>query len=184
MKTAKIQVVGFDGSLLSEVALHQALHSAGDIELPTIHVVLVTQEDHGRLRLPGGGTACRWKALLGLKLTVGALVKEWNIDQGLTRLVCHVISGEETAKLLEIADYYEAQRILIGSHSCSRHRSGRIGHTASSIASEARCEVHIATPMTQAEPRPPAQDPLKVFLLLGDGFTASGESRGPRVASC
>ncbi len=183
MNTAKVQVVAYDGSPLSELALHRAIRFATAGDLPTIHLLMVAEERGDRVKLPSGARVTQWEALMNLRIMVRAVLHAWELKGTFVRLVCHVTTGEPAGKILELAAKKSAERILLGSQSALHPAAGRVGSVARVVAAEAPCEVHVEGPLTPAQRRP-ASDPLRVFLILGDGFGLRASADGPKIAAC
>jgi nucleotide-binding universal stress UspA family protein len=183
MKLANTQVVGFDGSPLSEVALHRALRASEDAELPAIHVVTVAQKSKGAIVLPSGLVLSHFEALMNLRLTVGAMATEWGARSRFVRIVCHLMVGDPANCILELSEKSNADRILLGTTSQPAAAPGTVGSVAKKVAQLATCDLSLQSPINAYQERI-RTDPLRLFLLLGDGFSAHGQRQGPRIATC
>lgn len=183
MKRANVQLVGFDGSPLSEMALHDALRTAQLAELPTIHVVMVAEQVDKGVKLPSGIVLSRFEALMNLRLTVRALHAQWNVKPNLVHVVCHVLVGSVSENILNLAEKYRVERIALGAHARGELRSSKLGSLAQHIARTAPVPVSLQTAMSPAARRKKL-DALRLFLLLGDGFATTGKRQSPRIANC
>lgn len=174
MQPTLVQVVGYDGSPLSELALRRALEEATRAEYSLVHVVAVAQPVGGKVRMPDGLVVDPWAGLMALRLTVMEFLRKWQCSDQAVRVVAHVASGEPGPTLIEAAGRLEAHSISVGVRGNSRVADdGRIGSVAAHVAQHATCKVNLQSLFTAREGQKPG-DALRLYLVLGDGFTTPG----------
>ena len=168
-----VQVVGYDGSPLSELALRRAVEEASRAEFSVVHVVAVARGVDARVRMPDGLLVDPWAGLLALRLTVAELLRKWQLHDQVVRVVAHVATGEPGPTLIEAAARLDAHSITVGVRGASRGGKDRLGHVAAHVAQHAPCKVHLQSLLATREEAKPG-DPLRLYLVLGDGFTTPG----------
>lgn len=175
MHSTLVQVVGYDGSPLSELGLRRAVEDAACAEVAVVHVVAVAAaEGPGtKVRMPDGLLVDPWAGLSALRLMVGELLRTWQLSDHLVRVVAHVATGEPGPTLVDIATRLEAHSITVGLRGTARSFEGKLGRVASHVVRTAPCKVQLQTLLSPREGSRQG-DPLRLYLVLGDGFTTPG----------
>jgi len=173
MQTSLVQVVGYDGSPLSEMALRRAAEAAIRTEHSVVHVVSIAQSSGAQVRMPDGLVVDPWAGLSALRLTVSELLRKWQLYDQLVRVVAHVATGEPGPTLVDVAARLEATSITLGLRGTSPATQDRVGSVAAYVARHAPCPVHLQSLLATREGARPG-DPLRLYLALGDGFTTPG----------
>jgi hypothetical protein len=114
-----------------------------------------------------------WAGLSALRLTVGELLRAWQLSDHLVRVVAHVATGEAGPTLVDIATRLEAHSITVGLRGTARVLEGNLGSVAAHVARHAPCKVQLQSLLSPREGSPHG-DPLRLYLVLGDGFTTPG----------
>lgn len=175
MHTTLVQVVGYDGSPLSELALRRVAEAATRSDVSVVHVVAVAENAGSKVRMPDGIVVDPWAGLSALRLTVGELLRKWQLYDQLVRVVAHVATGEVGPTLIDVAARLEATSISLGLRGTSTGGPDRVGSVAAYVAKNAPCPVHLQSLLTTREGALPG-DPLRLYLALGDGFTTPGRT--------
>jgi nucleotide-binding universal stress UspA family protein len=173
MQSTLVQVVGYDGSPLSELALRRAIEDASRAELAVVHVVAVAESLGARVRMPDGIIVDPWAGLSALRLMVGELLRTWQLSDHLVRVVAHVATGDPGPTLVDIATRLEAHCITVGLRGTARSFDGKLGSVADYVARTALCQVQLQSILSPREGSRHG-DPLRLYLVLGDGFTTPG----------
>ena len=158
-------VVGYDGSSLSELALHRALRMTERSRFAMIHVVTVVEEDGDTLILPTGERLSRWAALDTLRHILHRTTKGWELRRPQVRVVAHLRIGEPGQVIVDLAYRYHADQIVIGVRT-GGNPSAPIGDVASRILELSEIPVHLENPLSS---RPPSRrvSPLRWAYVFG-----------------
>lgn len=144
-------VVGYDGSPLSELALHRALRLTENAPFAMIHVVCVVKDEDDNVRLPSGQLLSRWAALDSLRHTLHATTKNWGRSSSV-RVVAHLRSGEPGQAIIDLAYRYHADQLILGAASFGSSRQLRVGSTARKVMENCEIPVHVETPLMASGP--------------------------------
>jgi nucleotide-binding universal stress UspA family protein len=184
MHSSLVQVVGYDGSPLSELGLRRAVEEAMRADFAVVHVVAVVEAAGTMVKMPDGTVLNPWAGLSALRLTVRELLRTWGVSDQLVHVVAHVTTGEPGPTLVDLAVRLEAHSITVGLRgtrsSLSRSQGTTLGSVARYLARNATCKVLLQSLLVPREAARPS-DPLRLYLVLGDGFTLPGAPL-PRMA--
>jgi nucleotide-binding universal stress UspA family protein len=167
MAAPQIQLVGYDGSSLSERALRRAVVDASQLDFAVLHVVTVVEELGDEVRLPSGERMSRWAALRTLRLTVDQLLEAFGVPARLLRVSGHLRGGDPAQALIDLAYRHHVERLLVGAHGDSPGALGRIGGVAGRVLRLADFPVHVESPLLTAAPRRTNFDPLRFAFVFG-----------------
>jgi nucleotide-binding universal stress UspA family protein len=176
-------VVGYDGSPLSELALHRALRMTEHAPFGMIHVVSVVQEDGQSVILPTGERLSRWAALDTLRHILDRTTKSWNLRRPQIRVIAHLRAGEPAQTLVDLAYRYHADQILIGV-GANRTPSAPIGAVAARVLELSEIPVHLESPGSSSPPSARFNALRWAYVFGGptlrtDRFGASSHSARP-----
>lgn len=166
MDSPQTLVVGYDGSSLSELALHRAMRMTEHARFGMIHVLTVVEEDGDCLILPTGERLSRWAALDTLRHILDRTTKRWELRRPQVRVIAHLRSGEPGQVLVDLAYRYHADQIVIGVGS-SRSPSAPIGSVAARILELSEIPVHLENPLCSNSPPSRRFNPVQWAYVFG-----------------
>lgn len=177
MRTARIILVGFDYSPLSEAALDRALQLAATTPYTTLHAVTVGDRVDSGVRLPGGALLTEWAATQAVRTQLEERVRAL-LGTGSRRLrvIGHLRSGEPARAILDLALTSGAERIVLGAHSDPDTNRLTLGSVALSVTAQSSVEVHLETALPSAPTRRPPADPVRWAFVFG---AARGRNDSP-----
>jgi len=180
MQSSLVQVVGYDGSPLSELGLRRAVEEAMRTDFAVVHVVAVVEAVGSLVKMPDGMLVNPWAGLSALRLTIRELLRTWGVSDQLVHVVAHVTTGEPGPTLVDLATRLEANSISVGLCGAGSSHGPTVGSVARYLAKNATCKVQLQSLLVPREQARPG-DPLRLYLVLGDGFTLPGAPL-PRMA--
>src|SRR5690554_3868093 len=114
MQTARVIVVGFDYSPLSEAALHRALRMTEAVPFATLHAVTVGTRVGADVRLPDGAVMSQWAAVEAVRIHLRERVRAVpDIGARNLRVIGHVRGGEPSQAILDLAFTCNAEKIVM-----------------------------------------------------------------------
>jgi nucleotide-binding universal stress UspA family protein len=141
-------LVGYDGSPLSELALHRAFRLVEHASFALIHVVSVVEEAPGdRLRLASGEVMSRWAALDSVRLMVAGVTKDLRSRYPQARVIAHLRTGSVAQSLVDFAYRFHIDQIIVGARGQGEHCVTCLGSVASSILGLTEIPIHIESPL-------------------------------------
>ncbi|NLE86656.1 MAG: universal stress protein [Myxococcales bacterium] len=169
MQTARVIVVGFDYSPLSEAALHRALRMTEAVPFATLHAVTVGTRVGADVRLPDGAVMSQWAAVEAVRIHLRERVRAVpDIGARNLRVIGHVRGGEPSQAILDLAFTCNAEKIVMGAHSATDDHGGTLGQVAQRVLAQAPIGVHVETAVASA-PTPAPFDPLRWAFVFGTG---------------
>ena len=148
-------VVGLDFSPLAELALREAIETAGRIRTSAIHVLSVVD----RADSPAARNALETMQVM-LEIELTRLPPTADVHA-----YCHVQTGDAAREILSLADDVEADLIVVGTN--GRRAVARLvmGSVAHRVVRDATCPVLVMRPRRYAphpdlRPEPPCPDCL------------------------
>lgn len=182
MQTARVIVVGFDYSPLSEAALHRALRMTEAVPFATLHAVTVGTRVGSDVRLPDGAVLSQWAAVEAVRVHLRERVRALpEVGARNLRVIGHVRGGEASQAILDLAFSCNAERIVVGAHSAADDHRGAVGQVAQRVLSRAPVGVHVETAVAAAPPPVPF-DPLRWAFVFGTGHRRPKGTLGTRSA--
>lgn len=146
-------LVGYDGSPLSELALHRAFRMVEHSAFALIHVVAVVDDGvSDYVRLPTGQLMSRWAALDSVRLMVAGVTQELREQFPQVRLIAHVRTGEPAQALVDFAYRYHIDQIILGARGQNSSSQSSLGSIASKILSLTEIATHIEGPIYSLPP--------------------------------
>ncbi len=146
-------VVGLDFSPLAELALREAIESAGRIRTTALHVITVVD----RVDSPAAESALETMRLI-LETDLRRLPPSAEVHA-----FCHIRAGDPAGEILCLAEDIEADLVVLGTH--GRRGVARLvmGSVAQHVVRDAACPVLVMRPRRYAPhpdltPEPPCPD--------------------------
>ncbi len=145
--------IAYDGSALSELALHDCMRQMQHGAYSMVHVVCVAEKRGPMVQLPTGEVLTPWGALETLRQVVGILAKNWKFTHPMIRLVVHLRtadpSSESIAKaVVDLAYRYHTDKISVGMHGTLESHKNRVGSVAKEILQLSDLPVSLKTPLS------------------------------------
>lgn len=150
MQSPQHLVVAYNGSRLSELALHRALRLTEHTAFGMVHVVCVVEEEGDTLTLPTGEKLSRWAALDTLRLILDRTTRSWGLRTPQVRVVAHLRTGDPAQAIVDLAYRYHADQIIVGQGSSTS--SGALGPVSSRILELSEIPVHLESPLASSPP--------------------------------
>lgn len=151
MQAPQHLVVAYNGSRLSELALHRALKLTEHTAFGMIHVVCVVKEEGDTLILPTGEKLSRWAALDTLRLILDRTTRSWGLRTPQVRVVAHLRTGDPAQAIVDLAYRYHADQIVVGQGS-SAPTNTPIGPVSARILELSEIPVHLESPLASSPP--------------------------------
>ena len=182
MQTARVIVVGFDYSPLSEAALHRALRMTEAVPFATLHAVTVGTRVGPDVRLPDSAVMSQWAAVEAVRIHLRERVRALpEVGARNLRVIGHVRGGDPADAILDLAFSCNAERIVLGAHSAVNDHRGGVGRVAQKVLTKASVGVHVETAVAAAPTVVPF-DPLRWAFVFGTGHRRPKGAPGARSA--
>jgi nucleotide-binding universal stress UspA family protein len=145
--------VAYDGSLLSEQALHSAVRRTAGSHVAQIHVVCVAERLGQLVRLPSGELLPHWAALGSLRLIVKRTARLGAEGAKLPHIFVHLRIGEPGPVIVDLAYRFHTELILMGAGRSPE--SHRVGSVATRVLELSEIPVELETPLGKSAAAPP-----------------------------
>ncbi len=153
MDTPQHLLVGYDGSALSELALHRAFRMIEHAPFALVHVVAVVDEGAGDyVRLPSGELMTRWAALDSIRLMVAGVTEELRKRHPQARVIAHLRAGEIAESLVDFAYRFHIDQIVVGARGQSVWSETALGSVPEKLLGLTEIPVHIEAPVSSIPP--------------------------------
>lgn len=168
MDTPQHVLVGYDGSPLSELALHRAFRMVEHSTFALIHVVCVVDEGPGdAVRIPAGHLMTRWAALESVRLIVKGETEALRVRYPQARMIVHLRTGDVASALVDFAYRFHIDQIVVGAHGRSTHGSSTVGSVSNKLLTLTDIPTHIESPLGSVPPPAPG-NPLRWAYIASD----------------
>jgi nucleotide-binding universal stress UspA family protein len=137
--------VAYDGSPLSEQALHTAVRRTAGSSVAQIHVVCVAERVGKFVKMPSGELLPHWSALGSLKLIVRRTARLGVEGARVPYIFVHLRIGEPGQVIVDLAYRFHVELILMGAGRSTA--LNRLGHVATQVLELSEIPVELQTPL-------------------------------------
>ncbi len=166
MQSVQHIAVAYDGSPLSEMALHSAIRRTLGSPIAQVHVVCVAQRIRpGQVvRMPSGQKLPHWLALKSLEHIVKRSARDAHGSGRLPRIFVHLRTGDPARVIVDLAYRFHTELICLGTGSFVN--KGGVGSVAARVLELSDIPVELQTPLGNADKGQPF-NPLRFAYVFG-----------------